>query len=126
MKVVILKVVFLLVSIPAFAANYSCRGAAGDPVIQIIDVNGSPQFRYLVNESVRFSFIMNEGSIQPVTKRPFGFEVGETFTFRQGDEVHIYGKIRSQKALFDVFISGRQGFLQRTLVDYACSGSAGR
>lgn len=121
MKVLILKVIVLLVSSSAFAADYICQGAAGEPVIEIIDVNGSPQFRYLVNESVRFSVMMDVGSVQPVTKRPIAFDAGQTFTFHQEDEVHLYGKIRSHGALFDVFVLGKQGFVQKTLVDYACS-----
>lgn len=126
MKVLILKVFLLLVSNSAFAADYICQGAAGEPVVEIIDVNGSPQFRYLVNESVRFSVMMDVGSVQPITKRPIGFDAGQTFTFRKDEEVHLYGKILSHGALFDVFVLGKQGFVQRTLVDYECSAKASR
>jgi len=123
MKVLILKAFILLVSNSAFAADYICQGAAREPVIEIINVNGSPQFRYLVNEGVRFSVRMDVGSVQPVTKSPISFDAGLTFTFRQEDKVHLYGKILSRGALFDVFVLGKQGFVQRTLVDYACSVS---
>ena len=120
MKVLILNVLLLLVSNSAFALNYTCRGAAGQPVVEIVEMNGHPQFRYLVDGKVMFSLIMDEGSIQPVTKLPIHLDAGQTFTFRQG-RVHIYGRIRPFGALFDIFAIGLLSEVERTLVDYECS-----
>lgn len=127
MKVLILKVFLLLVSNSAFAAGYICQGAAGEPVVEIIDVNGSPQFRYLVDGKIQLSLIMGKGSIQPVTQFPISFDAGQTFTFRPSygeTMVHIYGRILSRRAVFDIFVLGMLGNVRRTLVDYACHVTA--
>lgn len=121
MKVFSLNVLFLLVSNSAFAVDYTCRGAAGDPVVEIVEVNGRPQFQYLVEGKVQFSLTMGEGSIQPVTQLPIGFDAGKIFTFRKGERVHIYGRILPRGAIFDIFLLGIPDSVQRTLVDYECS-----
>lgn len=126
MKVLILNALLFLVSNSAFAVDYTCQGAAGEPVIEIVEVNGHPQFRYLVDGTVRFSVMMSEGSIQPVTRLPIHLDAGQAFTFRQGDRVHIYGKIRPWGAVFDIFALGLLADVERTLVDYECSPKAAR
>ncbi len=123
MKTVILSVLLTLMSNTGFATDYICEGEIGEPVVEIIQVEGLPQFRYLVGGETLLSLTMNEDTIQPVTQSPIGIDAGQTFTYRPGygeTMVHIYGKIRSLGAVFDIFVLGMLGNVQETLIDYKC------
>jgi hypothetical protein len=106
-----------------FAAHYICKGGIDDPIVKIVEVNGHPEFQYIVDNKVEVSMVMDKGIIHSVTDSPIGFEAGQSFIFRPpyGETiVHIYGRILPRGAVFDIFVLGILGNVQRTLVDYEC------
>lgn len=124
MKLVIFNVFLILAANTAFAKDYICRGSVGEPLVKIVEVNGSPQFQYFTEGQSPLYLNMDKAIIQPVTSVPIGIDAGQTFTFRPNlgeTMVHVYGKIRSWGAVFDIFVLGMLGNVQKTLVDYQCS-----
>ena len=123
MKVMFLSFFLILISNTVFAKDYICQGGLEEPVIEIIKKDNHTKFRYLVDGNVRLSLNMSKEIIKPTTQFPIGFDAGQTFIFRPGygeTMVHIYGRILPRGAIFDIFVLGMLGNVQRTHIDYKC------
>lgn len=117
MKKIILTILLLLVSDAVFASGYICRGGPEEPIIEILDLADQPIFHYYVDGQLHLTEDLKKGSVQPVTHLPVGFETGLSFTYRPPEGgIHIYGRILSQGAIFDI-VTFR---VQNTLTNYKC------